>query len=70
MNAGNRLRASRIRLGLSQKDLANLLGMKTWISTWERGHHHPPPYLWRALEKLEDEKKRTQRSGRYKRSRG
>ena len=64
MTAGNRLRASRIKLGLSQKDLANLLGVKTWIAAWERGRYPPPPYVWRALEKLEDEKKQTRRASR------
>jgi transcriptional regulator with XRE-family HTH domain len=59
MTDGNRLRAYRLKLRLSQKDLANILGMKSWIAAWESGRDTPPPYVWRALAKLENEKKRS-----------
>lgn len=67
MTDGNRLRATRIRLRLSQKDLANLLGLKTWIATWESGRYPAPPFVWRALSKLEDEKERTKRRQKARR---
>lgn len=59
MTDGNRLRAYRLKLRLSQKDLANILGLKSWVAAWESGRHIPPPYVWRALAKLENEKKRS-----------
>jgi len=56
MSEGKRLRAFRIKLRLSQKELEDLLGMKRWISNWESGRYPPPRYIWLALAKLENEK--------------
>jgi transcriptional regulator with XRE-family HTH domain len=56
MSEAKRLRAFRMKLRLSQKELENLLGMKRWISNWESGRYPPPRYIWLALEKLENEK--------------
>jgi len=57
MSEGQKLRNSRMKLRLTQKELANLLGLRRWISSWERGQTPPPPYIWRALAKLENDKK-------------
>ena len=56
MSEAKRLRAFRIKLRLSQKELEKLLGMKRWISNWESGRYPPPRYIWLALEKLASEK--------------
>lgn len=61
MSEGQRLKNSRIKLRLTQKELANLLGLRRWIASWERGHQPPPPYIWRAIAKLENEKKVSKR---------
>ena len=57
MSEAKRLRALRIKLRLSQKELEDLLGMRRWISNWESGRYPPPRYIWSALAKLENEKK-------------
>lgn len=62
MTDAKRLRACRTKLRLSQKELANLLGTKRWISHWESGRFQPPPFVWLALEKLEVQRQR----GRHK----
>lgn len=57
MSEAKNLREFRIQLRLSQKELADLLGMKRWIANWERGRYPTPPYVWLALEKLAHAKK-------------
>lgn len=57
MKEGKRLRARRIELRLTQKELASRLGMKRWIPIWECGRNPPPPFIWLALEKLAEEQK-------------
>jgi transcriptional regulator with XRE-family HTH domain len=57
MSEAKRLRAFRIKLRLSQKELEDLLGMRRWISNWESGRYPPPRYIWLAMAKLENEKK-------------
>jgi transcriptional regulator with XRE-family HTH domain len=61
MSEGKKLRAFRIKLRLSQKELGNLLGTKRWIPYWECGRYPTPPYIWQALEKLENKKKPSNR---------
>jgi DNA-binding XRE family transcriptional regulator len=53
LSEGKRLKALRTKLQLSQKELASLLGMESWIPAWESGRSTPPPFLWVALAKLE-----------------
>ena len=46
----------RRRMGLTQPELARLLGVATGtIVQWERHGRPPAPYLWLALAALEDE---------------
>ncbi len=57
MTDGKRLKALRVKLNLSQKELAKLIGMHSWIPAWESGRCAPPRFIWAAMAKLEDEKK-------------
>ncbi len=51
------------RLGLPEKELAARLDVsQPTINRWTTGRRKPPPYLWRALEHLEDELRRTRRT--------
>jgi DNA-binding transcriptional regulator YiaG len=57
MTEGKKLRALRVKLQLSQKDLANLIGMQSWIPAWESGRCVPPRFVWVALAKIEAQKR-------------
>jgi transcriptional regulator with XRE-family HTH domain len=57
MSEAKKLRAFRLKLRLSQKELAGILGMKSWIPAWEGGRGTPPPFVWLALAKLENQMK-------------
>lgn len=55
------IRAYRDQVGLTQAQLAGALGVDTGtVARWERGELNPPPYLWRALEHLEQDAERPQ----------
>lgn len=56
MTEGKRLRALRVKLNLSQKQLGNLIGMQSWIPAWESGRCAAPPFVWQALARLEEQK--------------
>jgi transcriptional regulator with XRE-family HTH domain len=62
MTEGKKLRALRVKLNLSQKQLANLIGMQSWIPAWEAGRCAPPRFVWVAMAKLEAQK-RSQKTG-------
>ena len=60
------LRAFKKRLSLSNAEIAAGLGLPVYIgrngsliaptiSRWLHGKDRPPPYLWRAIEHLENE---------------
>jgi DNA-binding transcriptional regulator YiaG len=52
------LKQTRERLGLSQSQLAEALGVTTQtISNWETGQRIPPPFLDRALRDVARELK-------------
>ena len=57
---GAEIRATRLRLGLSQAALARALGLpdperggQVTVSRWESGKQKPQPYLRLALERLD-----------------
>jgi DNA-binding transcriptional regulator YiaG len=56
MSEGKELRALRVKLKLSRKELANIIGMQSWIPAWESGRSTPPPFVWVAMAKLRDQK--------------
>lgn len=68
MSDHKKLRAFRMNLRLSQKELANLLGLHSWIPAWEGGSFPPPPYIWRALAKLKIERQGEKPSSATRRS--
>ena len=50
---GNEIRKLRKRLGLTQQQLADKLGVdRTTVSRWERGEVEPSPMAERQLEEL------------------
>lgn len=54
---GIEVRERREQLGLSQNQLARLLGVVTpTVSHWEQGRATPPPYLRLALKWIEQER--------------
>ena len=63
MSEAKKLRAFRLKLRLSQKELAGILGMKSWIPAWEGGRCTPPPFVWLALAKLENQRKLEKQNG-------
>lgn len=53
------LRARRLALSLSQKQLAEAIGVsKSTVAHWEQGVQAVPPYLDLALQTLERERKK------------
>jgi transcriptional regulator with XRE-family HTH domain len=68
MSKGKKLKAIRMKLRLSQKELADLLGLQSWIPAWEGGSFPPPPFIWLALAKLENQRKREQLSSLTRRN--
>lgn len=54
MKSQSELKKQREKLGLSQRELAEALGVDVGtISRWERGARTPPKYVALALEALE-----------------
>lgn len=70
MSDGKKLRAFRMKLRLSQKELAEQLGLRAWIPAWEGGSFPPPPFIWVALEKLENQREREKLSSQTRRRPG
>jgi transcriptional regulator with XRE-family HTH domain len=70
MSEGKKLKAIRMKLRLSQKELADLLGLQAWIPAWEGGSFPPPPFIWLAMAKLENQREREKQSGLARRSPG
>lgn len=60
MTAGQVVRELRKGAGLSQRELAALLGVsENTVTRWESGNRKPPPYLRLAIEHvLEDAQER------------
>jgi len=53
-NVAERIRSIRMRLGLTQEQLAARLGVSFMsVSRWENGHSKPLPAFMKALEDLE-----------------
>jgi len=54
LNAGQRIKAARLALGMSQSEFAKALGLsrKQTVSNWECGVKTPRPYVWGAIEQL------------------
>lgn len=61
------IRKKRAELGLTQRELAELLGLKDngerTISGWERGEHIPSPSRWQAIQDLSTDIPFKQRHG-------
>jgi DNA-binding transcriptional regulator YiaG len=56
LSAGERIKQSRLKLGMSQSQFAKALGIKRryTISDWERGKKTPKSYIWLAIDQLKD----------------
>ena len=54
LSAGQRIKAARLALGMSQTEFARALGLsrKQTVSNWECGVKEPRPYIWGAIEQL------------------
>lgn len=55
MTNAQKIKAARVRLGLSQSQFARALGLsrKATVSDWERGVKAPANYVWLAIESLQ-----------------
>ncbi|MEZ8038951.1 DNA (cytosine-5-)-methyltransferase [Vibrio sp. 1F263] len=62
LNTSHYIKELRDRLGLGQRELANLIGLgkdgERTIRGWEAGEHKPSPLKWGKIIDLEDEMKR------------